>query len=414
MNRLTTEAFIVKAKKVHGDRYDYSASAYLRSNTKISIICSEHGHFQQTPGNHLQGMGCLFCGFKNAGQYHKKDTESFIAEAKAIHGDLYDYSLTQYKGAREKLTIVCTKHGPFEQVAHVHVQGEIGAGCERCSYDERGERARMSFDAFLRRANKAHHGFYDYSDAEEQFVDTSTKITVICPNHGPFSQAPNLHMVGQGCSVCGTARAATSLRKSIQSFVKEANEIHGYKYEYSEVEYAGAFVGVKIICPLDGPFLQSPTSHLSGIGCPKCSRRQQGAPRNLTRALRGEFDDNKEAFVYVVNFRLPCTNLLLFKIGSGTGSRMKTVINAIRHVGGYDFTIIHYPFASTGEAIVFEHLAHEQVREHQFIVPLEFNFHGHSEVFTKSPVLAILENQPTLALFRSGKRWDSRSIYGEK
>ena len=90
--RLTTQDFIEKAKSIHGDRYDYSLSDYKTGHIKLKITCKEHGVFEQSPANHLQGAGCLLCGFKNAGQYHKKDTEKFIAEAKAIHGDRYDYS----------------------------------------------------------------------------------------------------------------------------------------------------------------------------------------------------------------------------------------------------------------------------------------------------------------------------------
>lgn len=411
---MTTQDFILKARAVHGDRYDYSATDYVNSKTKVKIICTEHGIFEQAPGNHLHGMGCLLCGFKNAGKYHKKDTESFITEAKALHGNFYDYSRTEYKGAREKLTIVCPRHGPFEQVAHVHLRGEVGTGCERCSYERRGKKARLTFDEFVQRANTIHQGVYDYSLANNEFVDASTKITIVCPIHGEFLQTPQGHLSGKGCSVCGSNKVAESLRKSNESFIRDARKIHGGKYDYSEVDYRGAFEGVKIICPLDGPFIQSPTSHLSGIGCARCSRRMQGAPRNLTRALRGEFDDSKDAFVYIVTFRLPCASSLLYKIGSGTGSRMNTVISAIRRAGGYDLEIKHHPFASTGEAIVFEHLAHEQVRDHQFIVPVEFKFHGHSEVFSKSPVFDIVENHPTLTLFRVGKRWDPRAKRGKK
>lgn len=408
--RMTTDEFVAKARKVHGGRYDYSATAYVNNVTKVKIVCREHGVFEQRPANHLSGMGCLLCGLKNAGQYHKKNTESFIAQAKAIHGDRYDYSETEYKGAREKLTIICPKHGSFEQTAYTHLHGRgVGAGCERCSYEERGERARMSFEEFQRRANIIHHGAYDYSKTQNRFVDTFTKVSIICPEHGEFSQTPSGHLVGRGCPVCGLNRTAATLRKSNELFIRDAKAIHGNKYDYSEVEYKGSFEHVRIICPLDGVFLQSPTSHLSGIGCPKCSRRKQGAPRNLTRALRGEFDDTKDAFVYVLSFKLPLSEMPLYKIGSGTGSRMNTVINSIRHVGGYDITIHNLPFASTGEAIVFEHLAHNQVREHKFIVPVEFKFPGHSEVFTKPPVLDVLESHPTLERFRSGERWNINS-----
>ena len=409
MKRLTIQEFIEKARLVYGNRYDYGSSVYVNTNTKICIICPEHGAFEQQPSNHLQGMGCIHCGFKNAGQYHKKDTESFVSEAKAIHGDRYDYSQTLYSGAREKVTIICRKHGPFEQVTHVHLGGEFGSGCPPCSYEKRGENARMSFGKFVSRASEVHQSRYDYAEAERQFIDTASKISILCPIHGPFLQSPNLHLVGQGCPICGVARGATALRKTTELFVIEAKAIHGEKYDYSDVEYSGAFENVKILCPLDGVYLQSPTSHLAGIGCPRCSRRKQGAPRNLTRALRGEFDDSKDAFVYIVTFKLPCASVFLFKIGSGTGSRMTTVMAEIRRVGGNEITINFLEFSSTGEAIVFEHMAHDQVRQHQFIVPLGYKFPGHSEVFTQCPSLVDIENEPLLNRFRVGERWDPRA-----
>ena len=53
--------FIEKAKKVHGDEYDYSKVNYINNDTKIKIICPIHGIFEQTPTNHLKGHGCPFC-----------------------------------------------------------------------------------------------------------------------------------------------------------------------------------------------------------------------------------------------------------------------------------------------------------------------------------------------------------------
>ena len=47
------------------DKYDYSESFYIDAKTKIKIICKEHGVFEQTPGNHLFGQGCLKCAIKN-------------------------------------------------------------------------------------------------------------------------------------------------------------------------------------------------------------------------------------------------------------------------------------------------------------------------------------------------------------
>ena len=408
MKKLTVQEFIEKARLVHGSRYDYGSSVHVNTTTKICIICPAHGCFEQQPNNHLQGMGCIHCGFKNAGQYHKKDTDSFIAEAKTIHGDRYDYSRTLYSGAREKITVVCRKHGPFEQVAHVHIRGELGSGCSPCSYEKRGENSRISFSEFFIRANEVHQRRYDYAEAKSQFIDTAIKISILCPIHGQFFQSPHSHLIGQGCPNCGVVRGASKMRRTTESFVIDARAIHGEKYDYSNVEYSGAFENVKIVCPVDGEFQQSPTSHLAGIGCPRCSRRKQGAPRNLTRALRGEFDDSKDAFVYIVTFKLPCARDSLFKIGSGTGSRMKTVVAEIRRVGGSDITINFMQFSSTGEAIVFEHLAHDQIRQHQFIVPMEYKFPGHSEVFMQCPNLLDIEKEAWLKRFRMGERWDPR------
>ena len=402
--RLTTPEFIEKAEAIHGDRYDYSLSEYKTGHTKLKIICKEHGVFEQSPANHLQGAGCILCGFKNAGQYHKKDTEQFIAEARAIHGDYYDYSQTQYKGAREKLTILCPNHGAFEQTAHVHLRGDGGAGCEKCSYEKRAENARMTFKEFVDRAYSIHNNFYDYSKAEPEFTDTSSAINIICPLHGEFQQTPNNHLSGKGCQTCGTKRGADTLRKSTEDFVKEAKAIHKDFYDYSMVDYQGAFNPVKIICSIDGVFNQSPTSHLAGIGCPKCSRRKQGAPRNLTRALRGEFDDEKRSFVYIIKFKLPCTDTQLYKVGSGTGTRLNSVINDIKKVKGSRISFEEYPMKSTGESIVFEFLAHDQIQEHRFVVPQEYKFAGYSEVFTKEPNLALVNEDFILNQFRLGKR----------
>lgn len=403
----STEEFIRDAVAVHGDRYDYSKTKYAGNKSKVVIVCEKHGEFEQTPANHLTGYGCKLCGFKNAGQYHKKDTAKFIAAARQIHGDKYDYSATKYIGARERLTITCATHGPFEQTATVHLRG---AGCELCSYAERGEQSRMSFEEFVNRAVVVHDGFYEYALSRKYFKDTATKIPIACPEHGMFEQLPSGHLQGRGCPECRYINAGASMRKTTTSFIEDARAVHGSAYDYSETEYKGAFDPVTIICPIDGPFTQSPTSHLAGTSCPRCSRRSQGAPRNLVRALRGEFDGAKEAFVYMVRFHLPCSDAPLCKVGSGSGTRLRTVVGSIKRIGGTEVDTTSISFDTSGEAIVYEHIAHDQIMEHQFPLPVEFKFPGYSEVFSKEPDLMAVDAHPTLTRFRSGDRWDPRQL----
>jgi len=60
--RLTTNEFILKAKAIHGDKYDYSKVEYVASASKVKLICPIHGEFEQKPNNHLNGKGCKKCG----------------------------------------------------------------------------------------------------------------------------------------------------------------------------------------------------------------------------------------------------------------------------------------------------------------------------------------------------------------
>ena len=56
-----------------------------------------------------------------------------------------------------------------------------------------------------------------------------------------------------------------------EEFIKKAREKHGDKYDYSNVDYKYNKTKVCIICPEHGEFLQKPTYHIQGQGCPKCN-----------------------------------------------------------------------------------------------------------------------------------------------
>ena len=96
--RLTTPEFIVKARKIHGDLYDYSKTEYVRSGDKVEISCrvSSHGQFWMTPDNHThrtRPQGCPTCGREKADKARNKTTEEFLIEAREVHGDRYGLSL---------------------------------------------------------------------------------------------------------------------------------------------------------------------------------------------------------------------------------------------------------------------------------------------------------------------------------
>ena len=113
--QLAAKQFEQKAKKIHGDKYDYSLVEYINSQTKVKIICPIHGVFEQKPNGHLSGRGCSKCKPDKISKKLSFTTEEFVKKAKEIYGDKYDYSLVDYKSAKEKVKIICSIHGVFEQ-----------------------------------------------------------------------------------------------------------------------------------------------------------------------------------------------------------------------------------------------------------------------------------------------------------
>ena len=258
--------FIEKAKKIHGDTYDYSKVEYIKSNEKVIIICKEHGEFLQTPNKHLQG-GCKICGFSKQTKKRTKSKEKFIIEAIEIHGDKYDYSKVDYINNMYKVIIICKKHGEFLQVAGSHLQGH---GCKTCSTIIIANKQRGSTAEFIENAKEIHGDNYDYSKTE--YINCKEKVIITCKEHGEFQQSPFNHLQGNGCNKCGIITTHSKLKLSTETFITKSIEIHGGKYDYSKVNYGNnGRIPVIIICKIHGDFLQKPQDNLAGGGCRKCS-----------------------------------------------------------------------------------------------------------------------------------------------
>lgn len=254
MKRLVTEEFIRKAKKVHRDVYDYSATEYKTAKEKVKIICLEHGVFEQLPYNHLLGKGCSKC---KGGARH--NTMDFIFHAKKKHGDKYDYSKVKYEDSYKKVKIICPVHGVFEQKPYHHLQG---SGCPKCSGCIKKDTTR-----FIEESEQIHENRYRYDMAV--YVNNHTKVKIICPEHGVFEQLPSNHLTKkQGCIICAGVN-----RKTLKSFIEDAIKKHGLKYDYSNSEYINRTKKIEIICPTHGSFWQSPCDHIVGGGCPRCAHR---------------------------------------------------------------------------------------------------------------------------------------------
>ena len=122
MKRLTQDEFIKKAKALHGDKYDYSQVNYINMHTNVDIICKEHGLFSQAPSNHLRGRGgCCIC---NRYLLQRRDFNDVISQANKCHNNKYDYSKYNYVNNRTKSIIICPVHGEFHQNMTHHLRGK--------------------------------------------------------------------------------------------------------------------------------------------------------------------------------------------------------------------------------------------------------------------------------------------------
>jgi hypothetical protein len=131
--------FIKKVNLIHNNKYDYSNVDFINIKTNVNIICPIHGEFNQRPQHHLAGHGCKKCARELITNNSKLTKESFINKAFNKHGSNYDYSLIDFNSVNsnnDKVKIICTKHGEFNQIIRHHLSG---VGCPFCN-ESKGEK----------------------------------------------------------------------------------------------------------------------------------------------------------------------------------------------------------------------------------------------------------------------------------
>jgi len=317
-----TQKFIDDSNKAHENFYDYSKTIYVDVKTKVIIICPIHGEFTQAPNLHRKGTKCLQC----AHMQRRKSQDEFIEECIITHNDFYDYSKTEYEGSSKNIIIICPIHGEFTQKAKKH---QSGGGCAKCAI----ENTIITQEEFLERCEEKHGDTYDYSKAiytrgcdsiivicrihgeftiqatshinrgsgcrkcagtyqytteeiielakethgetydysKTEYINATTKITIICPEHGEFMQIAYLHVYdGQGCPKC------SGLYKTTEDYIEEARAKYGDRFDYSKTVYVDSRTKIIVICNIHGDeILIRPDGHLYyNGGCLKCSNKQ--------------------------------------------------------------------------------------------------------------------------------------------
>lgn len=318
-NTNSQEAFIKRAKTVHGDFYTYENSVYKSTRSKIVITCPIHGNFEIKANNFLNGSGCNECALDRI----RIPEEQFLEHVCRVHSG-YDLSHINYKGLNEKIKLICPKHGEFFILAKsvwFH-----NRGCPKCKIPN------LSYtkENFIEEVTTLFPRL-DYS--EVQYKNKSTKVKLSCPEHGVFWRTPQDMLKSPcGCPQCGALSGGLKLRISAEEIMHQIQEyaptldfskfkyesvdhksivicpIHGEQrmsyrhvmrskhgctqcnpyypptteewvdkfkkirpeYTYEKVEYVSSSVPIIVTCPKHGDFSVTPNSIQSGSGCPFC------------------------------------------------------------------------------------------------------------------------------------------------
>lgn len=201
--------------------------------------------------------------------------EEFLQRSIEKHGDKYSYHLVEYKNTMTKVKIICKKcQEDFDMAPESHM---IGQGCKACGYERNGLNRRTDFDKFVEDSRTHHGDKFDYSKVE--WKGSKKSIELFCPVHQSiFKTTPYIHRQGADCPACAKIAGGLKNRSTTGSFVKEAEQKFGSRYDYSETVYVKSNEKVRIRCNRHDKWLEmTPNFHLNSAGgCPDCATEATG------------------------------------------------------------------------------------------------------------------------------------------
>ena len=226
------------------------------------------------------------------------NTDLFIEAAKKKHGNVFDYSKTNYINAKAKVTITCLKHGEFQQRANSHL---LGYGCKRCALE-------LVANNKLKRRVKC----ICIACGKQFAITNSESIKGSGKYCSKDCYQKSIKVKSIKCALCGidflpsrknskycslTCSSKANFKSSTADFIANAIRVHGRNYSYGLTNFLGMNRKVRVVCNKHGIFEQRAADHLLGRGCLKCAA-----------ALRGEANKKFEIICCRScgkNFKLP-------------------------------------------------------------------------------------------------------------
>ena len=261
--------FLEKLQKYYPNMYGTELVDYKNNDTKVTLICPEHGPFRITSrqlfgGKRYKPHGCWKCSGLVPPEEKSANIDKgyFLKEMQRLYGDTIVFPDSDYNNLFQKVTGVCSKHGNITHPARHWLEGK---GCEYCN-------GKLFPSEWIKNAQAVHGDKYKYvGDAPTKAADF---IHYICPEHGLQKQRYDVH-VKQGCKCprcSGYTRLPLEFRR--EKFLKDFKKKHGTKhYLVTGEDYQNNDTPIKVRCLIHNyDFKTTPDTLLrGGGGCPYCS-----------------------------------------------------------------------------------------------------------------------------------------------
>lgn len=215
--------FIEKARKIHGDKYDYSLVDYKNNKTKVKIICKLHGVFLQTPDSHLRGRGCPKCGrLKRVDNKIKNQWKETLKKLNEIYN--YDFSNSVYINARKKIKFVCALHGEVKQRPNDLLNGH---GCPICGIEKRNIDRKLTIEEIKQRSIENHGDVWDFLNNEYKNIYSNIKVR--CKVCGKINYKPAYRIIYGKCCYCSESQGERAVRLYLEKLGIRYFQEHTFK-----------------------------------------------------------------------------------------------------------------------------------------------------------------------------------------
>lgn len=204
------EDFINYCNHIHNHKYDYSKVEYVNNYTHVLVGCSAHNlEWRVLPNSHMRGNGCRECANEAISKKLRRSFDDYLIMFKNVHGDIFDFSKSEYKGSKEPILVICEKGHEWWVAPQKLVDGA------KCSYCLGRHKTR---EEFIEQSNIENNFKYTYENVV--YINNHTKVSVTCPIHGDFLVTPMNHAKkGQprGCPACSRSRGELAVLKVLQN-----------------------------------------------------------------------------------------------------------------------------------------------------------------------------------------------------